>query len=377
MTGRHDFSKSPFLVIWETTHACDLACVHCRAEAEPDPDPEELTHEEARKLIDDVKAMATPIFIFSGGDPMKRKDLTELIRYAKSLGLRTGAIPAATPLLTEERIRELKAAGLDQMALSLDADTAAEHDGFRRAEGVFERTLERLRFANSIGLPVQINSLINVHNTDRLGELIKLVESLNIVFWEVFFLVPAGRGRELPLLSAEKFDGAFARIYELHQRAKFIVKVTEAPHYRKYYYDREQEKVRNSGGQKAARPELPGKLKVGAGPGGSMGRAPSGVNAGKGFVFVSCRGEVMPSGFLAIGAGNAKKEDLGKVYREAPLFRELRDTSLLKGRCGRCPYREMCGGSRSRAYVLTGDYLAEDPCCSYQPEAAQTEVIRP
>ncbi|MBI4387537.1 MAG: radical SAM protein, partial [Candidatus Omnitrophica bacterium] len=204
-----DFAKRPFLVIWETTHACDLACLHCRAEADPTPRAGELMHEEALKLIHDVKEMGTPIIVFSGGDPLKRVDLSELIRYAQSLGLRTGAIPAVTPALTKEKIKELKEAGLVQIAFSLDAARAEEHDAFRRVSGVFDRTLQSIKWANELELHTQINSLVNVHNMNTFNELIELVRTLPIVFWEIFFLVPTGRGKELPLLSAEKFEEAF------------------------------------------------------------------------------------------------------------------------------------------------------------------------
>ncbi|OGW82232.1 MAG: hypothetical protein A3G33_10560 [Omnitrophica bacterium RIFCSPLOWO2_12_FULL_44_17] len=366
--SQFDFNQRPFLVIWETTHACDLECIHCRASAEPNPDPNELTHEEGLRVIREVKEMGTPILIFSGGDPLKRKDLPDLIRYAKSLGLRTGAIPAVTPLLTRERIKELKDCGLDQIAFSLDAADQAEHDKFRKVEGVFKRTLESVAIANEYGLAVQINSLINVHNSEQLDELIKLVGNLKIVFWEVFFLVPTGRGKELPLLVAEKFDAAFEKIYALSHHVKFIVKVTEAPHYRKFYFEKEIAKHGISIDSLSLNEiDMPAFLKKSAGPGGSIGHAPQGVNSGKGFIFISHLGEVMPSGFLPIVAGNVREKSLKEIYRNAPLLKELRDPDLLKGRCGICPFRSICGGSRSRAYAVRGDYLEEDDCCSYQP----------
>lgn len=368
-----DFSQRPFLAVWEMTHACDLACVHCRAGADPDPDPAELNHEEARRLILAVKQMGTPVLIFSGGDPLKRPDLFELIGYAHSLGLRTGAIPAATALLDPEKVRRFKRAGLDQLALSIDAAGAAEHDAFRRTEGIFARTMEALAWARQAGVAVQVNSLVNMHNREALDELIGLVENLGIVFWEVFFLVPVGRGRELALMNARRFEEAFEKIYRLSRRAGFIIKVTEAPHYRRFYL--EQKMVERGLDPRKVREgevALPDYMRRAEGPDGSIGRAPNGVNSGKGFVFVSHKGEVMPSGFLPLAAGSIRGDDLGEIYRNAPVFKELRDPALLKGRCGICPYREVCGGSRSRAYALTGDYLAEDPCCAYEPRVLET-----
>ena len=363
-----DFDQKPFLVCWETTSACDLACVHCRASAQPEPAPDELNFEESMRLVREVREMGTPILVFTGGDPLKKNRLDDLIRYARSLGLKTGTIPAVTPLLTEARIRELKEAGLDQIAFSLDAPNAADHDAFRKTPGVFAKTLESVKIANACGLATQINSLINVHNSRQLEEFIALVESLPIVFWEVFFLVPVGRGADLNLLSAEKFDEAFEKIYALQKRVRFVIKVTEAQHYRKYVFE---QKLLEQGIDPrtiaAGEITLPEMLRRAEGPGGSVGLAPKGVNSGKGFLFVSSRGEVFPSGFLPLRAGDLRKNNLSDIYRNSPLLKKLRDPSLLKGKCGICPYKDFCGGSRSRAYAVTGDYLAEEPCCSFQP----------
>jgi MoaA/NifB/PqqE/SkfB family radical SAM enzyme len=208
-----DFSERPFLVIWETTRACDLACVHCRAAADPRPGPYELTFQEGLHLIEQEKEMGTPVLVFSGGDALKKHRIEDLVGHADSLGLRTGLIPAVTPLLTRERMERLKRAGLDQIAFSLDAASAPEHDAFRRTQGVFDRTLESIETAHEMGLPVQINSLVNVHNHENFQELIELVRTLDIVFWEIFFLIPVGRGRALPLMSAQKFEEVFELIF--------------------------------------------------------------------------------------------------------------------------------------------------------------------
>lgn len=368
-----NFNERPFLVIWETTRACDLACVHCRAEAKPLPEPDELSHEEAKRLIREVREMGTPILVFSGGDPLKRNDLDELLRYAKSLKIRTGTIPAVTPNLTRQRLTELKGTGVDQIAFSLDAASAKVHDEFRRVEGVFDRTLQAVGWANELGLNVQINSLINIHNLERLDELVGLIENLNVVFWEVFFLVPVGRGKELTLLDAQKFEEAFEKIYELNQRCKFVIKVTEAPHYRRFYFEKEMAKkgvdVRSLPNLSSRLPSFMVQTRV---PGGGIGHSPLSVNAGKGFIFISYRGEVFPSGFLPVSAGSIRNQNLSDIYRNSRVLCELRDTALLKGKCGLCPYKEMCGGSRSRAYAMTGDYLEEDLSCAYDPRVVAT-----
>ncbi len=359
-----DFDQQPFLVIWETTRACDLACIHCRASADPRPADNELTFSEGCKLIDDVKAMGTPILIFSGGDCLKRVDLCELIAYAKSKGLRTGAIPAVTPALTKERLKSLKNSGLDQIAFSLDAGNAKDHDAFRQVSGVFERTLESIEVANELGMRVQINSLINIHNGNFLNEIFEIIDLFGVVFWEIFFLVPTGRGQTVPVLHPEKFEEIFEKIYAFSRKVEFFIKITEAPHYRRFCS--EQQKVEKKLTSMHCSEKLPDDL-TGPRVRPSIGRAPAGVNSGKGFLFVSHQGDIMPSGFLPISAGNVRRHALAEIYQNAPIFRNLRDASLLKGRCGVCPYKEMCGGSRARAYAMSGDYLAEDPCCAYQP----------
>lgn len=369
-----DFDERPFIAIWETTQACDLACVHCRAKAEPDPKPGELSHGEGLSLIDEVAGMGTPILILSGGDPLKRRDLLELIRYGKSRGLRVATIPAATPLLTKEIVRQLKEAGLDQMALSLDASTEEAHDAFRGVPGAFRKTMEAAQWAHEADLPLQINSVMTRHNFEDLEELIDLVKRLDVVFWEVFFLVPTGRGAEIEGLTAQEVEEVFVKLYRMSQEVSFLLKVTEAPHYRRYFIECrieeegiDPQKVRWKGA------ELPQEFRRVLGPRGTIGHAPHGVNAGKGFVFISSTGEVFPSGFLPLSAGNLRNVALKRVYQDSPLFRALRDPNLLKGRCGKCEYRHVCGGSRSRAYAVTGDCLAEDPSCGYQPHNGENK----
>ena len=354
-----DFNQAPLLLIWEITRACALACRHCRASAEDVRHPMELTLEEGFKLIDDVKAMGTPLIIFTGGDPLQRSDLEDLIRHAKSVGLRAGAIPAATSRLTRERVQSMKEAGLDQMAISLDGATAASHDEFRRVEGTFERAMMGARWARELGLPLQVNTVLGAWNVNEFDAISALVQSLGIVFWEVFFLVPTGRGTELQGVTPDQMEMLFGKLYDLSQHANFIVKITEGQHFRRYVAQR-------TGGA-PARHGAPGH------PSPRLMIGPHAVNAGRGFCFVDHLGGVFPSGFLTVECGNIRKQPLADIYRNSPVFKELRTSSLLKGRCGRCEFRDLCsGGSRARAYAMTGDYLAEDPWCGYQPKA---EVI--
>jgi AdoMet-dependent heme synthase len=374
MMSSVDFASAPFLVIWETTQACDLACIHCRASAQPLRHPEELTTGEGFKLLADAAQMGTPVFILSGGDPAKRPDLLDLVREGKRLGLRMGTVPAATPTLTQDLVRDLKQAGLDQMALSLDYPRADLHDGFRSVKGAFDKTMEAAEWAHQSKLPLQINTTLWAGSVPYLSEMAELVDRLKAVFWEVFFLVPIGRGEALDGIEARRCEELFAILYEVQKKSNFILKVTEAPHYRRYVAQREAEgqPPRPSQGHPGPRDmvSMPAMLRRTEGPGHTIGFAPHGVNSGKGFVFVSHLGEVYPSGFLPKSAGNVRAQSLPEIYRNSPLMRELRDPDALHGRCRQCEYRSICGGSRSRAYALTGDYLATDPWCAYQPRRA-------
>lgn len=364
-----DFSVSPFLVIWETTRACALACRHCRASARPDRDPLELTTMEGLAVIDQVAALGTPLLVLTGGDPLNRPDLLHLIRHAKKQGLRVATIPAATERLTEAVVANLKAAGLDQMALSLDFPDAARHDAFRGEPGAFARTLAAAEWARTHDLPLQINTTVCGDTASSLEEMGTLVEALGVVFWEVFFLVPTGRGTELTGLTAGECERLFGVIDRVQRKSSFIVKVTEAPHYRRFVAQRERREAGVS-----PRPHGPAAMPLvltrSEGPGHTVGLAPRGVNAGNGFLFISHQGEIFPSGFLPQSAGSVRSETLAHAYRHHELFVHLRRPTAFRGRCGRCEFAEICGGSRSRAFALTGDPLASDPWCAYEPAAS-------
>lgn len=368
-----DFRRAPFLVIWETTQACALACRHCRASARPGRDPLELTTEEGRRVVQQTAEMGTPLIVFTGGDPVNRPDLPDLIAEGKARGLRTATIPAATDALTAELICRLKDAGLDQLALSLDFPEAALHDAFRGVPGAFERTMRAASWAHGAGLPLQINTTVCADTLPYLDRMAAFVERLGIVFWEVFFLVPTGRGSVMGGLRPEQCERVFALLHGVQEKSSFILKVTEAPHYRRHVAQR----VRRATGHHGRPPgavEMPSLLTTSEGPGHTVGLAPRGVNAGNGFLFVSHRGEVFPSGFLPVSVGSVRERHLADIYRSAPLLRALRDPDRLKGRCGYCEFREICGGSRSRAHALTGDPFATDPWCAYQP--ARPDVPR-
>ncbi|MFA9408968.1 MAG: radical SAM protein, partial [Candidatus Dadabacteria bacterium] len=238
-----DFSVSPFIVIWEITQACDLACRHCRAEAIDWRDPRELTTEEGLDLIDQVHSMGAQIMVLTGGDPAKRDDIFDLIRHGSELGLRMATIPAATEKLTPELIKKLKTSGLSQIALSLDGPNAEVHDTFRGVQGAFELTMKGAQYIREEGIPFQINTTFSEYNFDYFDEIAELVKSLGVVFWEVFFLVPMGRGELLKQMSARKFENLFEKLYNFSKEVDFIVKITEAQHYRRYVIEQEKQNL--------------------------------------------------------------------------------------------------------------------------------------
>jgi radical SAM protein len=366
-----NYDESPFLAIWEITQSCDLACKHCRASAQPIPHPDELTNAEGKALIDQIAGMRIPIFVFTGGDPLKRSDLFELIRYASSKGVHVAVTPSATPLLTREAIFQMKEAGLVRLGISLDGSTPEIHDAFRGLPGAWARTIQAIEWANEAGIPIQVHSTISRHNVRDLDNLCNLFEKLAIVMWNVFFLVPVGRGQLDDLLSGEEFEQVFAKIYELSQRANFQIKTTEAMHYRRYLLQHNLEEKKMGHGHSGGHPHgvkyEPGTPTADAAT-RNRSWATRRVNDGKGFMFISHIGDVYPSGFLPIHAGNIRETPLADIYRNSSIFKALRDTSRLEGKCGVCEFKEICGGSRARAYAVTGDPLAPEPCCIYQPK---------
>jgi radical SAM protein len=372
--GGLNFDETPFLAIWEITQSCDLACKHCRAAAQPIPHPDELTNAEGKALIDQIADMHVPIFVFTGGDPLKRKDVFELIRYAADKGVQVAVTPSATPLLSREAMFKLKEAGLVRLGISLDGSTPEIHDAFRGLPGAWARTIQAIEWAKEAGIPVQVHSTISRHNVHDLDNLCALFEKLAIVMWNVFFLVPVGRGQLGDLLSGEEFENVFGKIYELSHRVNFQIKTTEAMHYRRYLlqHNLEERRMGHGSGHPHAANAGPAKGYEAGTPTSdaqtrTVGWATRRVNDGKGFLFVSHTGNVYPSGFLPIHAGNIKQTPLQDIYRNSPIFKSLRDTSKLEGKCGACEYKEICGGSRARAYAVTGDPLAQEPCCIYQP----------
>jgi len=363
---RHVFAATPQRVYWEVTRACDLACRHCRAEAQPCRAPEELDSAEARRMIDQIAAVGSPRphLIFTGGDPLKRPDLFDLVAHAVSKGLPVSVSPAVTGLLTRDTLRALRTAGVEAISLSLDGSDAARHDGLRGVPGTFARTLEATRAAIEEGLLVQVNTLVTSATLPDLPAIDELVSRLGAQRWSLFFLVTVGRGRELGQISPEDCETLFAWVRERSRRVGGpVVTTTEAPHYRRGLLE---QGARQGAGDGAA---------TAAPPGGPPGHARGfGIRDGNGILFISYSGDVCPSGFLPLVAGNVRTSDPIDVYRSSPLFLSLRDPSSFHGKCGRCEYRHVCGGSRARAWAATGDPLGSDPLCAYEPPVHEHEV---
>ena len=351
-----NFDQAPMLVIWEVTQACDLACVHCRASAQPERHAHELTTGQGYALLDEIRAFGEPLMVFTGGDPLKRPDLLDLVRYSVKIGLRTNVTPSATPLLTPQAIDAFKAAGVSRMAISVDGPDAATHDEFRGIPGTFDRAMLALRHARDIGLDTQFQTTVTRRNMDRLAEVAEIVKEVRSKMWSLFFLIVTGRALENDDLRADEYEKVFEFMYELSKTAPFGVKTTEAMHYRRYVAQRIKAEHGITENENAK----------------GVAWRTAGVSDGKGFVFVSHTGEIFPSGFLPVTGGNVLRDRLTDVYRNSGLFRTLRDTSQRGGKCGQCEYQKVCGGSRSRAFAFTGDYLAEDPRCVYQPHMTET-----
>lgn len=366
-----NYDQDPFIIIWELTRACELQCLHCRAEAQHHRDPRELTFEEGKELIDNFKEMNNPMLVFTGGDPLVRPDVFDIAKYAIDQGIRVSMTPSATPNVTKKAMEKAKEVGLSRWAFSLDGHSAEIHDHFRGTAGSFQLTTDAIGYLHELDLPVQINTVISRYNVDYLDEMAAKIEELGCVLWSVFFLVPTGRGQMDDMISPAEHERVMRWLYQLSKTAGFDIKTTAAQHYRRVVL---QEKERENKVHADQEPAYQDVLKSGkTGSVDGLGRAPKGVNDGNGFIFVSHTGDVFPSGLLPIKVGNVKEKPLSEIYRESPVLKELRSPSQYKGKCGVCEFNQVCGGSRSRAYAVTGDYMESEPYCVYIPESMRKQ----
>ena len=355
-----DFDVQPLMLYYEVTQACDLVCRHCRASAQSCALPGELTTEQSKKLIDQAGTFPKPpIMVFTGGDPLKRADLFELIRYAREGGIQIALTPSATPLATPQALAHAKEAGVARLGISLDGADAETHDAFRGWRGSFDRTMQMLDDARRINLPVQINTSITRRNVHQIDDIAELLANFGIAMWSVFFLVPVGRGIKEERIAAADYEVVFEKLFRHSQCQPYGIKTTEAPHYRRFVMQRNADPLAEPvAGDHPAR--------------GKTYRAPLGVRDGRGIMFVSHTGEIYPAGFLPLVCGRFPHDSIVDVYQNSPAFVAMRDGSRIRGKCGTCDYNDVCGGSRSRAFAVTGDYLASEPDCVFSGHAVAT-----
>jgi len=360
-----DYSQRPMLVFWEVTRACLLACRHCRASAARDPLPGELTSAEGRALVDQVAAFGRPhpILVLTGGDCLLRSDVFDMVAYADSLGIPVAMSPSVTPMLTSEAIARMVDAGVKAVSLSLDGATPATHDGVRGIPGHFDQTIPAIRALVDAGLKVQINTTVMRANLDELADIAALMAETGVAIWEVFFLVHVGRGEATGAITAAEHEDVCHFLYDASHHG-FTVRTVEAPLFRRVVVERRAGRpAPDTATYRRLSEHLVGRL----GPTERRSTAHTvSTRDGKGIVFVSHDGEVYPAGFLPLPLGSVRDRALADIYRDSPVLRSIRAAEF-GGRCGRCEYADLCGGSRARAYADTGDPLAEDSACIYQP----------
>lgn len=356
------YGRAPMIVYWETTLACGLACRHCRATAMPECAPGELSTPEALQLLDDITGFGEPLphVVFTGGDPLRRPDLDDLVRGAGERGIGASLAPAVTPDLTPDRLASLQRAGVQTISLSLDGSDAPRHDGLRGVPGTFDMTMRAFDWAAQLDLPVQVNTLVTDETLDDLPALYDLLTTKRLMRWALFFLISVGRGTALTEVSPGDAERLFRWVYRTSRHAPFAIKTTEATHYR-----RVATRLMEAEGRS---PTDIARSPVGRG---------FGIRDGNGIMFVNHTGDVFPSGFLPVAVGNVRTASIVDLYRHHETFRALRDVRGFAGRCGRCEYAERCGGSRARAYAWTGDMLESDPLCPYQPGTRTTAEVAP
>ncbi|MDA0766231.1 MAG: TIGR04053 family radical SAM/SPASM domain-containing protein [Verrucomicrobia bacterium] len=339
----YKFEERPFLVFWEITRACALACSHCRAEAQPRRSPDELNRSVALHLVEQLADLNPPMLVLIGGDPLMRPDALNIARYATELGLNVSLSPSATARLVKADFNKFVDAGIKRISLSLDGATRETHDAFRGLAGTYDRTMLAIDKAKKVGLGVQINTTLTRGNIKEYPAFRDLVFQIEPEMWSVFIIVPTGRAGLRDLPEKEDLEDIFEELADLAASVPFGIKTTEGHHFRRVLLQRKRSRE------------------------GKGMKAPLGIRDGRGIMFIGHDGVVTPSGFLPIKCGNVRNTHPADIYRNHPLFVSLRDSDALGGKCGRCEFRDTCGGSRSRAWAVSGDPFAEEPLCPYIP----------
>ncbi len=367
------YEKKPLIVFWETTRACKLACKHCRAEAIENPLPGELSYNEGLKLIDDITSFGRPypILILTGGDVLMRKDLWDITSYSLQKGIRTALAPSVTPLLNNKTIRKIADIGIKSVSISLDSPFPQIHDEIRGVNGTFEKTIKVIDEFQDYGVNVQINTVVMKTTVEGLPYMVSLLRKKGITVWEVFYFIPVGRGVAEENLSPREWEDVS---WFLYHASKYGIKIrtTEGPIFRRvtlmaHFIEKNGGRIEDVFSPTQLYHRLKNKMEELLGKPDTEPMAhTTGTRDGKGIVFVAYNGEVYPSGFLPLSAGNIKTMTLKQVYQKSNLFVRLRKAKY-KGKCGICEFKEICGGSRARAYAMTNDPFETDPACNYTP----------
>ena len=339
------------LIAWEVTRSCNLACKHCRAEAHPDPYPGELSTEEAKALIDTFPRVGRPIVIFTGGDPMMRADVYDLVAYTHARGLICAFSPNGT-LITPENARRLREAGVDRCSISIDGADAASHDAFRGVPGAFDASMRGIGYLKDARLPFQINTTVTRNNLRSFKNIFSLCERIGAAAWHIFLLVPMGRAAGLAdqVITAGEYEEVLHWLYDFRKTTSMHLKATCAPH----YYRILRQRAREEG------------LSVSPATFG-MDALTRGCLGGTGFCFISHTGQVQPCGYLELDCGNVRETPFPEIWRNSAYFRQFRDQKCYEGKCGVCEFHKVCGGCRARAYSMSGNHMAPEPLCTYLP----------
>lgn len=339
------------MVAWELTRGCNLACVHCRASAERGPYAGELSTRECLRVMDEMASISRPVIILTGGEPLLRNDIFDLARYGSGKGFRMVMATNGT-LITEEIVREMKASGIQRISISLDGPDAQTHDAFRKVSGAFEGALQGIELAKKGSLEFQINTTITQANLHLIEDILRLAVALGAVAHHIFLLVPTGRGKEMKDqgISALDYEKTLEWFYEQRERVPLQLKATCAPH----YYRILRQRAKKDGRKIAIQRE-------------GLDATTRGCLGGISFCFISHVGQVQPCGYLEVNSGNVREKPFHEIWITSGVFRNLRNTEAYQGKCGRCEFRKVCGGCRARAYESSGDYMAEEPYCVYEP----------
>ncbi len=353
----HKLPDTLRMVAWEVTRSCNLACVHCRASALCGPYPGELDTEKCLRLIDEIAEVGNPVIILTGGEPLLRPDIYDIAAYGDKKGLRMVLATNGT-FVTDEVARKLIASGIRRVSVSIDGPDPASHDAFRGVPGAFQEAMAGIEAMKRVGMEFQINTTITQKNLAQIREIHDLVHGLGAAAHHIFLLVPTGRGKEMAeqAISPLEYEETLNWFYEEGVDCGIQLKATCAPHYYRIFHQRKKE-----------RPGGPAQVPSAGGGGHPLNTMTRGCLGGISFCFISHTGQVQPCGYLELDCGQVTKQNFPEIWKESKVFRDVRDLSLYEGKCGNCEFIRVCGGCRARAYEATGNYLAEEPLCIYQP----------